>query len=269
MKHSLTIAILSVLGTGYAATATAETTGNRYGYPVLYHSEISSARAWLDVSQNRWNEEAKQHDDDIGDSEHSRKKPVILDVRRIEEYVAGHPVGAYSIPFPHVTGSPSQANDQTDYIGYDISVDPEVGFLLDQSAKDGTLPIQNFVDYVESLFPDKDQPLYILCATGHRSVQAANALAKYGNYTNVRNIWEGYNGQPKYAYTGATPTQPLVALDLNNDGVVNGDDRDGWAFYQGLPTETKLQKNKLYRPLLSLYPVKAKPGHKPKRDAND
>lgn len=130
MKHSLTIAILSALGTCYAAAAAAENTGNRYGYPVLYHSEISSARAWLEVSQDRRNEqEAWDHDDD----EHGRKKPVILDVRRIEEYVAGHPVGAYSIPFPHVTGSPSEANDQTDYIGYDISVDPEVGFLLDQS----------------------------------------------------------------------------------------------------------------------------------------
>ncbi len=164
-------------------------------------------------------------------------------------------VGAYSIPFPHVTGSPDQADDNSNYIGYDISVDSEVGFLA-ADGKDGTLPIQQFVDYVEALFPDKDQPLYLLCATGHRSVQTANALAKYGHYTQVSNIWEGYNGQPKFAYTGNKPAEPLIALDLNNDGEVNADDRDGWAYFQGLPTETKLKKSRLFEPYLSLYPAK-------------
>ena len=260
MKHQKINALLVGLGLLNVAIASADDlTGNRYGYPVLYHSEISSAQAWLQTSQNKWNEfEASQDDDDEHDeSGHNQKKPVILDVRRIEEYVAGHPVGAFSIPFPHVTKSPAQPNDNSNgYIGYDISVDPDVGFLA-IDGKDGSLPIQGFVDYVESLFPDKDQPLYILCATGHRSVQAANALAKYGHYTQVRNIWEGYNGQPKYAYTGNKPSDPLIALDLNNDGLVDGNDRDGWAYFQGLPTETKLNKHRLFSPYLSLYPLKS------------
>jgi rhodanese-related sulfurtransferase len=249
MKNDIYNALLFGLGIFNLSMANADNlTGNRYGYPVLYHSEISSAKAWLDVQQSR------RHD--VDDEDDQLKKPVILDVRRIEEYVAGHPVGAYSIPFPHVTGNPSEANDSTDYIGYDISVDSEIGFLLDSSAKDGTLAIQSFVDYVESKFPDKDQPLYVLCATGHRSVQASNALAKYGHYTNVRNIWEGYNGQPKYAYTGNKPTEPLVALDLNNDGLVDGNDRDGWVYFQALPTELKLEKKHLFKPYLSLYLLK-------------
>lgn len=260
MKNHINSALLIGLGLVNLGIANADAlTGNRYGYPVLYHSEISSAKAWLDVSQHQRHDDDDDHDRGHGDHDEAKqRRPVILDVRRIEEYAAGHPIGAYSIPFPHVTGSPSEANDSDGYIGYDISVDPEVGFLLDATAKDGTLPIQNFVDYVESKFPDKDQPLYILCATGHRSVQAANALAKYGNYTNVRNIWEGYNGQPKYAYTGNVPTQPLVALDLNNDGLVDGNDRDGWAFFQGLPTETKLERKHLFTPYLSLYPTSNK-----------
>lgn len=248
MKNNLQSSLL--IGLGFVNMALANTddlTGNRYGYPVLYHSEISSAKAWLDVQKSH-----RRHDNDNDE----QLKPVILDVRRIEEFVAGHPVGAYSIPFPHITGSPSEADDSTDYIGYDISADPEVGFLLDATAKDGTLSIQSFVDYVESRFPNKDQPLYILCATGHRSVQAANALAKYGHYTNVRNIWEGYNGQPKYAYTGNKPSEPLIALDLNNDGLVDGNDRDGWAYFQDLPTEIKLDKKRLFKPYLTLYPWK-------------
>jgi len=261
MSHLSRKILLAGLGSLAISTAMADgLTGNRYGYPVLYESEISAASAWLHTSQNKWNK-AKPHAPNI-DSSVKDKKPVILDVRRIEEYVAGHPPGAYSIPFPHVTGSPSEPNDSTDYIGYDISEDADVGFLLTDPKKDGTLPIQDFVAYVESVFPDKDQPLYVLCATGHRSVQAANALAKYGHYTHVKNIWEGYNGQPKYAYTGNKPTydasatEPFIALDLNNDGVVNGDDRDGWAYFQGLPTETKIKKKLIFQPYLSLYPQK-------------
>ena len=239
MKKCITAAVLAGLGVVSISSAEADTTGNRYGYPVLYQSDVSSAKAWLDVSSKK-----------------GKNRPVILDVRRIEEYVAGHPPGSISIPFPHVTGSPTKANDNSNgYIGYDISVDPAVGFLA-ADGKDGTLPIQEFVAYVESLYPNKDKPLYLLCATGHRSVQAANALAKYGKYTHVRNIWEGYNGQPKYAYTGNVPTNPLIPLDLNNDDLVDAKDRDGWAYYQELPTETKLVKRRLYQPYLSHYSAK-------------
>ena len=235
MKNILKKAVVAGISLLSLSTAIAnETTGNRYGNPVLYHSDISSARAWLDSKA---------------------KKAVIIDVRRIEEYVAGHPYGAYSIPFPHITGTPTEPNDITDYIGYDITVDSDVGFLA-QDGNDGALPLEDFVKFVESKFPDKDQPIYLVCATGHRSVQAANALAKYGHYTQVRNVWEGYNGQLKYAYTGTVPTTPLIALDLNNDGVVDNNDRDGWAYFQGLPIETKLKNDRLFTPYLSFYRTK-------------
>lgn len=232
-----------------ATPETITTTGNRYGNPTLYLSDISSAKAWLNVSKKK---------DENG------KNPVIIDVRRVEEFVAGHPVGALSIPFPHVTGSPAKANDsENGYIGYDVSVDSEVGFLA-TDGKDGTLPIEDFVNHVKRFVKDKNQPIYLLCKTGHRSVQAANALVKYGNYTQVKNIWEGYEGQPKYAYTGAVPTvtstgdlanpYKFVQLDLNHDGIFDNNDKDGWAFYQGLPIETKLVKSKLFNP--ALYSVK-------------
>lgn len=248
----LTVALPTFSADATVTSATIEevkTTGNRYGFPTLYLSDISSAKAWYNVSKNK---------DENG------KKPVIIDVRRVEEYVAGHPVGALSIPFPHVTGSPAKANDsENGYIGYDISVDEEVGFLA-TDGKDGTLPIEDFVKHVNRFVKDKNQPIYLLCKTGHRSVQAANALVKYGNYTQVKNIWEGYEGQPKYAYTGAIPTvtstgdlanpYKFVQLDLNHDGVFDNNDKDGWAFYQGLPTETKLVKSKLFNP--ALYSVK-------------
>jgi rhodanese-related sulfurtransferase len=231
--HPLVAAGLAAL----AGSVQADTTGNRYGYPVLYKSEISSAAAWDLINKG------------------GRPKPVILDVRRVEEYAAGHPKGAYSVPFPHVTGSPTAANQESpSYIGYDISVDPEVGFLA-ADGKDGQRPIQDFVDYVSQLFPNKATPILVLCATGHRSVQAANALAKYGAFTHVRNIWEGYNGQPKYAYTGSVPTVPLVQLDLNNDDIIDGKDRDGWAYFQNLPRDSDIRLDKIDQRFLSLYPA--------------
>ncbi len=251
----------SVIGLGFIAatlpsfaanvvnTSVIATTGNRYGNPTLYLSEISAARAWINLSKNK---------DENG------KKPVIIDVRRVEEYITGHPIGALSIPFPHVTGSPTKANDSTNgYIGYDVSVDAEVGFLA-ADGKDGTLPIDEFVNHVKRFVKDKNQPIYLLCKTGHRSVQAANALVKYGDYTQVKNIWEGYEGQPKYAYTNAVPTvsgtgdtslpYKFVQLDLNHDGVFDVNDKDGWAYFQGLPIETKLVNSKLFNP--ALYTVK-------------
>lgn len=251
-KLGLSALATSILGLS-TAFADTDTTGNRYGYPVLYKSEISAAEAW------RLTSGAKKSD--------SAGSPVLIDVRRVEEYIAGHPPGAYSIPFPHVTGSPKAPNDDgktSGYIGYDISVDSDVGFLA-VDGNDGTLPIQDFVSYVEQVVPDKDQPIFLLCATGHRSVQASNALAKYGHYTQVRNIWEGYNGQPKYAYSGATPKYEIdaatgavkfVQLDLNNDGVLDGLDRDGWAYFQKLPTETLIKKSRIDQRYKALYKPK-------------
>jgi rhodanese-related sulfurtransferase len=232
---SLAGGIALLLGT--AGPAQAEPSGNRYGYPVLYKSDVSSAAAWDLINKG------------------GKPKPVIIDVRRVEEYAAGHPKGAYSVPFPHITGSPTAPNQETaTYIGYDITVDPEVGFLA-ATGNDGIHPIQEFVDYVSQLFANKNTPILLLCATGHRSVQAANALAKYGAFTNVRNIWEGYNGQPKYAYTGDKPTIPLVQLDLNNDDVLDGKDRDGWAYFQNLPRDNDIRLDKIDQRYLNLYPA--------------
>ena len=48
MKNHINSALLIGLGLVNLGIANADAlTGNRYGYPVLYHSEISSAKAWL------------------------------------------------------------------------------------------------------------------------------------------------------------------------------------------------------------------------------
>ena len=243
------LAGLALLGTGFSTVAADEgPAGSRYNLPRMYHSEVSAAEAHLLTSGHRhWRlAHWRRH------REHS-PAPVILDVRTIKEHLQGHPPGAYSVPFPKVQGSPGDM----DYIGYDVSTDPEnVGFGATRPERGTLLEITHFVDYVKTLFPDTRTPILTLCKTGYRSVQAANALAQAG-YTNVRNIWEGYVGKPKYAYnqrTGA-PDEKLVPLDLDNDGLIDGDpdDLDGWANYQRLPTTTRVRPQRIDLRFVHLY----------------
>jgi rhodanese-related sulfurtransferase len=218
--------------------------GNRYGLPQIYNSEISVAEAYTLTTRDRG---------------HKRKHPsagaVIIDVRRVSEHVDGHPPGSYSIPFPHVDGSPNEPNDSTGYIGYDLSGDPDICFVPgcdDDTNNDGTLNPDDFVSYVESLFPDKDQPILTLCRTGYRSVQAANLLSRAG-YSDVRNIWEGYVGQPKYVYEGGSVKVPLEQLDLNHDNAFDDNDKDGWTMFGGLPTTKKIHPRRIFRTYSNLY----------------
>jgi rhodanese-related sulfurtransferase len=255
LKNSLALVVAALCAA--PAFADEDSPGNRYNLlPRLYNSEVSAAKAYLLTNHDRGNK-----------SKDPYANAVILDVRRISEHVAGHPPGAYSIPFPHIWGSPACANDDgvtpcpgalqgSGYIGYDVSADEEIGFG-DETMNDGAIWLQEFVEYVESVIRDKDTPILTLCATGYRSVQAANALVKYGGYTMVRNIWEGNNGQPKYAYAGNKVAEDdngdPIPLDLNNDGVVDGNDRDGWAYYQELPVSTKIHPKRIDRAFADLY----------------
>jgi rhodanese-related sulfurtransferase len=218
--------------------------GNRYGLPQIYHSEVSAAEAYTLTSHGRGNKRGSDF-----------ANAVIIDVRRVSEHVAGHPPKSYSIPFPHVSGSPDEPNDSTGYIGYDLSNDSNICFVDgcdDGTNEDGTLNPADFVSYVESLFPDKSTPILTLCRTGYRSVQAANLLTASG-YENVRNIWEGFVGQPKYAYDGGSVRVPLEQLDLNHDNSFDDNDKDGWAYYQGLPVSTEIHPQRIFSPYIYLY----------------
>ncbi len=237
-------AILSIcLLLGFVIGAKADI-GNRYGLPQLYHSEISAAEAYILTTRDRGNK-----------SKNAFSNAVIIDVRRVSEHLAGHPPKSYSIPFPHIAGSAAMPNDSTNYIGYDLSRNSDICFVEgceNDTNRDGTLIPQDFVSYVESLFPDKDTYILTLCRTGYRSVQAANLLTRAG-YTNIRNIWEGFIGQPKYVYDGGTVRTPPEQLDLNHDDNLDDTDKDGWAGFQGLPVSTKIHPRRIYSLYRDLY----------------
>ncbi len=202
---------------------------NRYDLPRNYESEISAAEAYLNAIglRSRW---GKEHGD-RRDHDNDGRRPVIVDVRSISEYVAGHPEGAYNIPYP--------------FINQDCTTHAPDGACTSAGPK---IPQTDeaLVNAVMAAVPDKDTPIYTLCRTGHRSVLAANVLTAAG-YTHVRNIWQGFVGQTKVDFYGNAP------LDLNHDGQITDDDKDGWRYYQHLPYETRLSPRLLYQPYVYLY----------------
>lgn len=238
-KLSLSAVVTAAMVSILPLTAAAEATGNRYNLPRDYAAEVSAAEAFVLTQVKREHDhDKKEHDEDKDGNEH--EDVTIIDVRTIEEYVAGHPRKSYNIPYPHIQSRPNRTTPP--YIGQNPKA---------------------FYDYVAEYFPDRNTPLLTLCRTGFRSVLAANILAnpskwvpEYADanmpgYTNVRNIWEGFVGNHK-THTDATSGE-VFTLDLNNDGVIDDTDRDGWSNYQGLPVSTKLRPKLLYQPYIGLY----------------
>jgi len=207
--------------------------GNRYNKERLYQAEISAAQAYLEMEHSKGHDKSHKH----------QAKPVLIDVRRLREYAAGHPEDAYNVPYPHKI----ENNDQT--------------------------PFDLYSRVFEIVKGDLDTPIMLLCRTGSRSVDAGNILADpdsktdtqgFEPFTDVRNIWEGFVGQYKYAYNGGDiqfdENGDPIRLDLNNDGEVTtqdvadvyqetadaNPDKDGWRNFQGLPWTTSIRRPLAY-----------------------
>jgi rhodanese-related sulfurtransferase len=150
-----------VICLAFGAQALAEApkgSGNRYNKERFYASEISAARAFYDTGTlQRYGEK-------------HWKKPVIIDVRSIPEYRAGHPRGAYNIPYPFV----NQACDTVD----ECPACNPLGRFEDGACKDKAAPRtpitdQEFLDAVAAILPHKSKSVYLLCRTSGRSIDAA------------------------------------------------------------------------------------------------
>lgn len=244
IKPTLVALAISALGTAFSsASALADDPQcffeSRSGETVecgIYHSEISNTEAFVDtvVKRGKWTKRSLH--------------PVILDVRSTPEYKAGHPEHSYNVPYPYIY----QYCDAT-------------GRHPDGACKKSTstLPqnVDDFVDYVKKIVPNKDTPIYTMCRTGVRSVGAANRLTEAG-YTNVRNMWEGFVGVNLKApfYVRDANGDPVVpaqtyddTVDLNHDGVVNDLDKNGWLYHLALPYDTRLLPKLIYKPMAELY----------------
>lgn len=220
-------------GTVQADENVCEFSESRSGLVGCYHSQISSAEAFLDtvVKRGKWADRSRQ--------------AVILDVRSTPEYKAGHPEGSYNVPYPFIYQYCDEAGRHPD------------GACISGGARERQDPVA-FVTYVQDIIPDKDTPIYTLCRTGVRSVGAANLLKKAG-YTEVRNIWEGFVGIHLRIPVGEAELEdgtkiPLYkSADVNHDGKVNDLDKNGWRYYQGLPYETRLLPRLIYQDMAHTY----------------
>jgi len=239
MRAPIKIAILAVAFPLFAASTSAvhaeeppcpfdESRSGLCGY---YKSQISPAEAFLNavVRQGRWSRPSE--------------RAVILDVRSTSEYKAGHPEGAYNVPYPFIY----QACDTRHPDGACAS--PGERIFQDDVA---------FVEYVQRIIPNKNTPIYTLCRTGVRSVGASNLLTDAG-YTHVRNIWEGFVGihltAPKVVGfdDDGRPIRENLIVDLNHDGVIDDRDKNGWRYHYGLPYVTRLLPQLIYRDMAYLY----------------
>lgn len=196
--------------------------GNRYSDTLerKYASEISASAAYLATNPGGFGKSR------------GKNSAVIIDVRTIEEFVGGHPPGAYSVPFPHINNRQFRDPD-----------DPNYSLYIGQNPED-------FVDAVNSLGLSKDTLIITMCRTGFRSVLAGNLLADEG-YTNVQNMWEGFKGRLKQNVAGQD-------VDLDGDGVIDSadpfsGDLDGWANFAKLPVSYKMRPWQLYSPYSYLY----------------
>jgi rhodanese-related sulfurtransferase len=238
-KRNATIAALTaLLAVAFTGPVLAE--GNRYDRDRYYHKEISVSEAYLAMEHSKgWDNNKNK----------GQPKPVMIDVRTLREYAGGHPEDAYNVPFPNIYVSGDQ--------------DPLVFYWEVYDIVKGNL----------------DTPIMLLCRTGSRSIRAGNVLAEPESdpataglglmpFTNLTNVWEGYVGLYRYAFTGSNPPlpDPTKPLDLNNDDEINVDmadvyvevtdynpDKDGWRNFAGLPWTTNVRKPLAYFQDPSLY----------------
>ena len=88
---------------------------------------------------------------------------VYVDVRSEQEFADGHPAGALNIPIFHIDSATGQPT-----------------------------PNPQFMDVVEATI-SKDVPVYVGCASGQRSFQAASIMRSAG-YERVTNVQGGFSG---------------------------------------------------------------------------
>lgn len=197
---------------------------NRRGICGDYASEISPAEAFLNTVVNR--------------GKKGGERPVIIDVRSTPEYKAGHPQYSYNAPSPFIYQYCDDRGRRPDGACFGGISGGE-----DKIAQPG----DDFVTYVNSIVPNRDTPIYTMCRTGVRSVGAAELLTNDG-YTNVRNIWEGFVGINLTApFQDENQSDPIPGpVDLNHDGELTDEDKNGWRNHQGLPYETTLKNKQKY-----------------------
>jgi rhodanese-related sulfurtransferase len=221
------LGLAAALSLSFSGQSLAE--GSRYDLPREYQSEISSAKAYLEMK---------------------KQESVLFDVRRLREYAAGHPERAFNVPYPHKVDSNDQRGKEAEVYWAIYNI---VGGKTDTPIT--TLCRTGFRSVlVANILADPLNTRGEVHPSGPLEGQLIDPIIGAEPFTNVRNIWEGFVGRYK-AVDGTADS----FLDLNNNDVLDVDvadvyshtkdanpDKDGWRNYQELPWDTKLHVNRVY-----------------------
>ena len=129
----------------------------------------------------------------------------LVDVRTAQEYQsAGHVPASFNIP-AFLWG---EWDEQTRAFGLEANLD--------------------FVKEFAERIPDREDPVIIMCRSGHRSVLAITLLVQAG-YTNLYHMWEGFEG-----------------LAIRDKNLMNGGTNfmDGWK-HRSLPYTYDMEPQKV------------------------
>lgn len=205
--------------------------GSRYDLPREYLSEISSAKAYLEMY----------------------KDATLVDVRTLREYAAGHPEKAFNVPYPNkIVGNDQRGNEAEVYWAIYNLVNGKTDAPIMTLCRTGFRSV-----LVANILADPQNTRGEVHPAGPLAGQLISPIDGAEPFTNVRNIWEGFVG--KYKTVDETVVTAGEYLDLNNNDQLDVDvadvyshtkdanpDKDGWRNYQELPWDTKLNVNRVY-----------------------
>jgi rhodanese-related sulfurtransferase len=227
------IGLAAVLALSFSGQSLAE--GSRYDLPREYLSEISSAKAYLEMN---------------------KEEAVLVDVRRLREHAAGHPEKAFNVPYPHVVGS----NDQDKGVAY-WAVYNLVGGKVDTPVI--TLCRTGFRSVLfANILADPgaygiDGPAF----TNVRNIwegfvgryKEANVDPLDIKKPNKNDLLAHEELHHKYLDLNNNDTLDVDVADVYDHTTDANPDKDGWRNYQELPWTTKLNVNRVYLQDISQY----------------
>ncbi len=245
------LALLFFLG---AEAYSQESGGNRYFLERHYQGEISATKAYLENQKNIFK---------------FKKNFVIIDVRDASEYKLNHPRGAFHFPYPRiyrecVNDARTEDGACSEGTVNSVAQDPEELFLQVESKfrnKSITIAALCRTGFRSVLAANiLAKPTIICDLKGYQGVEYDDCLKTYEGrgFSNVYNIWEGFVGQPKSGIVSAGGSRYQVGqdqeladltlddgseakgfvaydLDVNKDGEIGAEDKDGWRYFLGLP----------------------------------
>ena len=267
---------IAVTTSSVALSENGEADGNRYFLERYYPGEISAAKAFLEtvVKRGKWSKRNRADrmvivdvrdatEYKLGHPEGAYHHPF----PRIFRECAENPGDETDTELRTEDGACKYGTRKENGVSQQVLQSPEGLFLEiearfpDKTQRMATLCRTGFRSVRAANILTK--PEVLICEDPNYTGDVLDCKDEYSGrgYERVYNIWQGFVGQPMPGVylpgrlvAGLDDTlTPLtledgtnafgfvaIDLDLNNDGEVDAQDKDGWRYHQGLPYDTRL-----------------------------